>query len=131
MAREGVPRCVWGEGGLREMCIREAAAALRCVLSARRRRRLVAENNGIDLHMRMEGMQRQRLRDALALAQALDRILVLPHMTCFCDRYWWLLHACRMPGAESMPLPIECPLDHIFDMGRWYDAGLQFRCDGR
>lgn len=78
--------------------------------------------------MRMESMQRQRLRDAFALAQALDRILVLPHMTCFCDRYWWLLHACRMPGAESMPLPIECPLDHIFDMGRWHDVGLQYRC---
>ena len=101
--------------------------------------------------MRMEAQQRALLRDAFALAAALGRILVLPHMTCFCDRraaataaaaataspprqriprlrrYWWLVHACRMPGAESMPLPIECPLDHIFDMGRWYDEKLDFR----
>lgn len=85
------------------------------------------ENAGIELHMRMESRQRLLLRDAFALAHALGRILVLPHMTCFCDRYWWLVHACRMPGAESMPLPIECPLDHIFDMGRWYDENLEFR----
>ena len=51
-------------------------------------------------------------------------------MTCFCDRYWWLIHACRMPGAESMPLPIECPLDHIYDMGRWCGCRCIF-CQGR
>jgi hypothetical protein len=85
------------------------------------------KNNGIDLHFAMEGHQRELLRDAFALAQALGRILVLPEMLCFCDRYWWLTHACRMPGAESMPLPFLCPLDHIFDIGRWEDQKLAYR----
>lgn len=84
-------------------------------------------DNGIALHFRMERVQRRRLRDAFALAIALNRTLVLPEMTCFCDRYWWLVHACRMPGAESMPLPIACPLDHLHDIGRFYDQQLQFR----
>jgi hypothetical protein len=85
------------------------------------------KNNGIDLHFAMEAHQRELLRDAFALAQALGRILVLPEMLCFCDRYWWLTHACRMPGAESMPLPFQCPLDHIFDIGRWSDEKLEYR----
>jgi hypothetical protein len=85
------------------------------------------QNNGIKLHFSMEAHQRELLRDAFALAQALGRILVLPEMLCFCDRYWWLTHACRMPGAESMPLPFLCPLDHIFDIGRWEDEKLQYR----
>lgn len=83
--------------------------------------------NGIDLHFSMEAVQRERLRDAFALAVALNRTLVLPEMTCFCDRYWWLTHACRMPGAESMPLPIACPLDHLYMIGNWYEAKLDFR----
>jgi hypothetical protein len=85
------------------------------------------KNNGIDLHFEMEAHQRELLRDAFALAHALGRILVLPEMLCFCDRYWWLTHACRMPGAESMPLPFLCPLDHIFDIGRWEDEKLAYR----
>jgi len=85
------------------------------------------QNNGIDLHFTMEAHQREMLRDAFALAIATNRTLVLPEMTCFCDRYWWLTHACRMPGAESMPLPIACPLDHLYDIGRWYDNDLAFR----
>ena len=88
------------------------------------------QNNGIDLHFTMEAHQREMLRDAFVLALALNRTLVLPEMTCFCDRYWWLTHACRMPGAESMPLPIACPLDHLYEIGRWYDQGLAFREHG-
>ena len=84
-------------------------------------------DNGLALHFSMEKIQREMLYDAFALAIALNRTLVLPLMTCFCDRYWWLVHACRMPGAESMPLPIQCPLDHLYDIGRWYDAKLDFR----
>jgi|APGre2960657444_1045066.scaffolds.fasta_scaffold03195_3 hypothetical protein len=85
------------------------------------------KNNGIALHFSMEATQRELLRDAFALAIALNRTLVLPDMLCFCDRYWWLTHACRMPGAESMPLPLACPLDHLYDIGRWYEQGLSFR----
>lgn len=63
------------------------------------------DNNGIGLHIRMEFMQRQRLRDAFALAQALDRILVLPHMTCFCDRRAGRQTAEGRRGAAGIAAP--------------------------
>lgn len=89
--------------------------------------RLGGNASGIALHFAMELHQRELLRDAFALAEALGRILVLPEMLCFCDRYWWLSNACRMPGAESMPLPFLCPLDHIHSIGRWEDEKLAYR----
>jgi hypothetical protein len=39
----------------------------------------------------------------------------------------WLLHECRMPGAERMDLPYECPMDHIFEPGRWVNQQMNFR----
>ena len=36
-------------------------------------------------------------------------------------------HACRMPGAERMSMPYDCPLDHIFEPGRWVGQQLDFR----
>jgi hypothetical protein len=36
-------------------------------------------------------------------------------------------HACRMPGAERMAMPYDCPLDHIFEPGRWVNQQLDFR----
>jgi len=84
-------------------------------------------DGGIDIHMEADALQRRRLRDAFAIALTLGRTLVLPVIHCYCDRYWWLLHECRMPGAERMDLPYDCPLDHIFEPSRWYQANLDFR----
>jgi hypothetical protein len=68
-----------------------------------------------DQHARIEAVQRERLYDALSLAHALNRTLVLPHLTCLA------------PGADSTPLLAHCPLDHLFELGRWHEAGLLFR----
>ena len=47
-----------------------------------------------------------------------------------CGPIRWLLHACRMPGAERMNLPYECPMDHIFEPTRWFDQEIPFRSAG-
>ena len=53
------------------------------------------------------------LRDGLALARALGRILVLPSMLCYCDRLWAgsdniLAAGCMYPGSEGAPfLPFK------------------------
>ena len=36
-------------------------------------------------------------------------------------RFWFLLDDCRIPaGPEKMPMPYECPMDHIFEPSLWY-----------
>ena len=39
---------------------------------------------------------RRVLRDALALAIALNRTLVLPRMLCYCDNIWKEMKHCRV-----------------------------------
>lgn len=34
-------------------------------------------------------VQRMQVRAGIALAIALEKILILPKLTCFCDRSWW------------------------------------------
>lgn len=59
---------------------------------------------------------RQQLAHAFALARALNRIVVLPRVLCWCDKHWSRLDDCAMPGAKSsQPLPFVCPLDHVID----------------
>ena len=60
------------------------------------------------------------LRDALALAYATDRILVLPRLPCLCDRSEGplVLRECRYEASE-LPTPFVCPLTHIFDIVRF------------
>ncbi|KAK3267673.1 hypothetical protein CYMTET_23785 [Cymbomonas tetramitiformis] len=87
-------------------------------------------DGGVSLHLQADALQRRRLQDAFALAHLLGRTLVLPTLKCHCDRYWWLLHGCRTPGAERMPLPYECPMDHVFEPSMWFKANLHFRQAG-
>lgn len=70
-------------------------------------------------HVRSQHLTRLVLRNALALSSALGRRLVLPALWCLCDRYWWQLRDCRMPGALSLPLPFECPLDNALNIDDW------------
>ena len=63
------------------------------------------------------------VRNALALADALGRTLVLPSARCFCDKIWNNLNACRAPGAETFALPYACPMDHIYDLPAWFKEG--------
>ena len=57
--------------------------------------------------------------DAAAAAVALNRTLILPTFTCYCDELWyWSLEVkpscgCRWPGARNQTLPFACPHDQL------------------
>jgi hypothetical protein len=55
-------------------------------------------------------MWRMSVRNGLALAKALGRVLVLPAARCYCDKIWNNLNGCRAPGAEQFKLPYACPM---------------------
>lgn len=65
------------------------------------------------------------LRDALALAHALKRTLVLPRWNCYCDRLWSgsddIFHfGCMYPGAQDGKfVPFVCPMDHVLSPAVW------------
>ena len=69
------------------------------------------------------------LRDALALARALKRTLVLPRWTCYCDRLWAgsdniVAMKCMYPGSQQDNfLPFECPMDHVLSPAAWRCGG--------
>ena len=73
------------------------------------------------------------LRDAFALALALNRTLILPRWTCYCDRLWSgsddIFHfGCMYPGAQDARfVPFVCPMDHVLSPKRWNDAGVPHR----
>lgn len=60
------------------------------------------------------------LRDALALAYATKRVLVLPRLPCLCDRSEGplVLRECKYEASE-LPTPFVCPLTHIVDIVRF------------
>ena len=81
--------------------------------------------SNIDVHARaLEGYVAE-LRDALALAQALGRTLVLPRWTCYCDRLWSgsddIFHfGCMYPGSQDGKfVPFVCPMDHVLSPTSW------------
>ena len=83
-------------------------------------------------HLDEDRLRRLATRNALALAKALGRILVLPAARCYCDKIWNNLNACRAPGAETFELPYACPMDHIYDLPSWFsrDFPAEFREPG-
>eukprot|EP01065_Artemidia_motanka_P036822 TRINITY_DN4485_c0_g1_i2.p1 TRINITY_DN4485_c0_g1~~TRINITY_DN4485_c0_g1_i2.p1 ORF type:complete len:689 (+),score=169.44 TRINITY_DN4485_c0_g1_i2:61-2127(+) len=81
----------------------------------------------IERHLEEDRLRRLTIRNAFAVAAALNRTLVLPAPRCYCDRIWNNLNGCRAPGSERFHLPYYCPLDHIFDLPKMYAAKLQFR----
>ena len=71
----------------------------------------------VDEHFALVNHQLAQLRDAMALARALGRVLVLPRLVCGLDR-WWAPHSGIIPGsATRLPL-LECPADHVIDLER-------------
>ena len=75
------------------------------------------EHMSVDEHFRLVHYQLRQLRDALALARALGRVLILPRLICGLDRYW-APHDGVIPGsATRLPL-LECPADHVIDLER-------------
>lgn len=81
-------------------------------------------------HFAEDWQRRNAILNGLALAQALNRTLVLPRFRCFCDKIWNSLNRCRAPGGESTALPFDCPMDHIVHLDRWFHKGVDFREPG-
>ena len=81
-----------------------------------------AYKTAIRRHLAEDRLRRLTVRNALAIAEALGRTLVLPSARCYCDKIWNNLNACRAPGAETFVLPYECPMDHIYDLPAWFKS---------
>lgn len=65
-------------------------------------------------HFRLMNWQLTRLRNAMGVATALGRTLVMPEMHCGMDR-WWAPHNGIIPGS-GLETPFVCPLDHVLDL---------------
>merc|ERR1711903_344814 len=65
-------------------------------------------------HFRLMNWQLTRLRNAMGVATALGRTLVMPEMHCGMDR-WWAPHNGIIPGS-GLVTPFACPLDHVLDL---------------
>ena len=77
-------------------------------------------------HFEEDTYRREVIADAIAVAFALGRILILPKAWCYCDKLWNNLIGCRAPGAERQAtLPFVCPFDHIFDPASFFDTDVQ------
>jgi hypothetical protein len=87
------------------------------------RRQMPASN--IDVHLTALSAYVAELRDALALALALGRTLILPRWTCYCDRLWSgsddIFHfGCMYPGSQDGQfVPFVCPMDHVLSPHAW------------
>ncbi|KAK3273294.1 hypothetical protein CYMTET_18457 [Cymbomonas tetramitiformis] len=76
----------------------------------------ILESNSAEIreHIRLVESQLHQLRDALALAWSLGRLLVVPPVLCGFDRMQFA-HKGRFPGS-LLELPFVCPLDHVLDL---------------
>ena len=89
--------------------------------------------NNIGIHAKALQEHVAELRDALALARALKRTLVLPRWTCYCDRLWSpsddIFHfGCMYPGAQDGDfLPFTCPMDHVLSPFDWEASDVDYR----
>jgi len=71
----------------------------------------------VEQHFALVHHQLRQLRNALALAQATGRVLILPRLVCGLDRAW-MPHSGIFPGsAARLPL-LDCPADHVIDLER-------------
>jgi hypothetical protein len=86
-------------------------------------------------HMHLIDRHIAALRNAIGIAKALGRQLVMPRMLCLCERSespFALLPKCVLDGA-STPVPHVCPLESVYDVARlekiWQTNYLQV-CPG-
>lgn len=71
-------------------------------------RALLDSSNSKEGHFALVNHQIRQVRDALALAQALGRTLVMPKLYCGWDR-WWAPHSGSIPNS-MLDLPYLCPM---------------------
>ena len=66
-------------------------------------------------HLKLIHEQLKRLRNALFVARALGRALVLPEALCSCELGFWPNHIeehCKAGDHSMLRLPYACPIDH-------------------
>ena len=83
-------------------------------------------------HASAVGNQLRAIRQAFVIAALLKRTLVLPRLTCHCDRdpsgtlTELIAKGCQLPTAEAERyLPFECPLEHLLNLEAWADAAAR------
>jgi hypothetical protein len=83
-------------------------------------------------HASAVGNQLRAIRQAFVIAALLKRTLVLPRLTCHCDRdpsgtlTELITKGCQLPTAEAEQyLPFECPLEHLLNLEAWADAAAR------
>eukprot|EP00892_Ulva_mutabilis_P012572 jgi/Ulvmu1/9688/UM055_0026.1 len=81
-------------------------------------------------HFHAMAFQLAQMRDAFALARALNRTLVLPRFLCYCDQDWYasVLKGCRVDGSD-LAQPFVCPLDVLLNPGALDAARLPYRME--
>eukprot|EP00887_Chlorella_sp_A99_P003129 scaffold9.g3129.t1 len=68
-----------------------------------------------EAHLTRMHDQLGQLKQAFAVAVALNRTIIMPKLLCLCDRYWGPVEYCQVPGAFKLRLPYTCPLDHVLE----------------
>ena len=74
----------------------------------------------LNAHVDLVDQHIAALRNAMGIATALGRTLVMPRFMCMCERAespFAILPACIIDGA-STPTPHVCPLESLFDVAR-------------
>ena len=68
-------------------------------------------NNSLEGHFELVHHQLKQIRFAMALSWKLNRVLVMPELTCLYDRFWFPLNHGRNEAAEGPAIgPFVCPL---------------------
>jgi len=81
---------------------------------------------GIENHLVAAAWFRLSVRNLLALGKVLNRIVILPKITCMCDRYWG--HVLPSCSISDVPPPYDrCPADHIMNINSLEKSRLEFR----
>ena len=54
-------------------------------------------------------------RNAIAIGRILNRAVILPTLTCYCDAYWNVITPrCTIDGSD-LKIPFTCPNDAVFN----------------
>lgn len=81
---------------------------------------------GVHNHLLAAAWYRASVRNLLALGRVLKRTVILPRITCMCDRYWGhVLPSCKI-GFIDPPF-VGCPQDHIMNLPAMEKGGADFR----
>ena len=80
---------------------------------------MVDGKGGIPLHhLVLMHEQLKQFRNALFIARALDRALILPYTVCTCEMGFFPFHLqenCRAHDHPTLRLPYNCSIDHYLD----------------